>query len=56
MPFGPTTFTLIHVVLSLVGIFAGLVVAGGLVAGRRLDGWTGLWRRVYVWERWSRST
>src|SRR5512146_3464406 len=36
MPFGPTTFTLIHVVLSLVGIFAGLV------AGRRLDGWTGL--------------
>ncbi len=36
-----TTFTLIHVVLSLVGIIAGLVVAGGLVAGRRLDGWTG---------------
>ena len=36
-----TTFTLIHVVLSLVGIVAGLVVAGGLVAGRRLDGWTG---------------
>lgn len=42
MLFGITTFTLIHVVLSLVGIFAGLVVAGGLVAGRRLDGWTGL--------------
>ena len=42
MPFGLTTFTLIHVVLSLVGILAGLVVAGGLVAGRRLDGWTGL--------------
>ena len=37
-----TTFTLIHVVLSLVGIVAGLVVAGGLVAGQRLDGWTGL--------------
>jgi len=37
-----TTFTLIHVGLSLVGIFAGLVVAGGLVAGKRLDGWTGL--------------
>jgi hypothetical protein len=36
------TFTLIHVVLSLVGIVAGLVVVGGLVAGRRLDGWTGL--------------
>jgi len=29
-------------VLSLVGIIAGLVVAGGLVAGRRLDGWTGV--------------
>lgn len=36
------TFTLVHVVLSLVGIFAGLVVAGGLVAGKRLDGWTGV--------------
>ena len=37
-----TTFTLIHVVLSLVGIVAGLVVAGALIAGQRLDGWTGL--------------
>jgi len=37
-----TTFTLIHVALSLVGICAGLVVAGGLVAGKRLDGWTGV--------------
>ena len=35
-------YTLIHVVLSLVGIVAGLVVAGGLVAGKRLDGWTGV--------------
>jgi hypothetical protein len=42
MTFGITTFTLIHVVLSLVGIFAGLVVAGGLVAGKRLNGWTGV--------------
>ncbi len=40
--FDITTFTLIHVVLSLVGIFAGLVVAGGFVAGKRLDGWTGV--------------
>jgi hypothetical protein len=37
-----TTFTLLHVLVSVVGIVAGLVVAGGLVAGRRLDGWTGL--------------
>ncbi|MBI3530605.1 MAG: hypothetical protein HY067_21880 [Betaproteobacteria bacterium] len=34
------TFTLIHVVLSLVGIIAGLVVVGGLMAGVRFDGWT----------------
>lgn len=40
---GITTFTLIHTVLSLLGIFAGLVVAGGLVAGKRLDGWTGVY-------------
>jgi hypothetical protein len=42
MIFGITTFTLIHVLLSLVGIFAGLVVAGGLASGKRLDGWTGI--------------
>lgn len=42
MIFNITTFTLIHVALSLVGIFTGLVVAGGLVAGKRLDGWTGV--------------
>lgn len=39
MIFGITTFTLIHVLFSLVGIVAGLVVAGGLAAGRRLDRW-----------------
>jgi hypothetical protein len=42
MPFDIVTFTLIHTVLSLLGIVAGLVVAGGLLAGRRLEGWTGL--------------
>lgn len=36
------TFTLIHVLLSLVGIFAGLVVAGGLMAGVRFGRWTAL--------------
>jgi hypothetical protein len=35
-----STFTTVHVVLSLVGIFAGLVVMFGLVAERRLDAWT----------------
>ena len=34
-----TTYTLIHTVLSLVGIVAGLVVAGALASGTRLDRW-----------------
>jgi len=42
MVFGLTTFTLIHVVLSLVGIFAGLVVAGGFIAGKQVNRWTGV--------------
>jgi len=42
VPFDIPTFTLFHVVLSLVGIVAGLVVVGGLMAGVRLDGWIGL--------------
>lgn len=35
-----STFTTVHTVLSLVGICAGLVVMFGLIAGKRLDGWT----------------
>jgi hypothetical protein len=35
-------YTLVHVLLSLVGMFAGLVVVGGFAAGKRLDGWTGV--------------
>ena len=35
-------FTLIHVVISVVAIIAGLVVVGGLLAGARLDGWSAL--------------
>lgn len=42
MIFDITAFTLAHVLLSLVGLVAGLIVAGGLVSGKRLDGWTGL--------------
>lgn len=44
MIFGMTlaTYTLVHVVLSLVGIGSGLVVLFGLLAGKRLAGWTGL--------------
>jgi len=36
------TFTLIHVLISVVGIISGLVVVGGLMAGARLEGWTAL--------------
>ena len=42
MIFDLLTFTLVHVVLSVVGIVAGLVVVGGLMAGVRIDGWTGV--------------
>src|SRR6266516_6774459 len=33
-------YTIIHVLISLVGIFAGLIVLFGMLAGKRLDGWT----------------
>jgi hypothetical protein len=33
-------FTLLHVVISLVGIGSGFVVLYGLTASKRLDGWT----------------
>src|SRR6266576_1507783 len=33
------TFTLVHTVLSLVGIVAGLVAAGAIATGTRLDRW-----------------
>ena len=36
------TYTFIHVVISLVGIFSGFVVMYGLLAAKRLDGWTAL--------------
>src|SRR5258705_11838709 len=42
MIFGMTTFTFVHVVISLVGIASGLVVLFGLLTGKWLDGWTAL--------------
>ena len=36
------TFTIVHVVISLIGIGSGLVVLAGLLAAKRLDGWTAL--------------
>jgi hypothetical protein len=42
MILGMTTFTFVHVLISLVGILSGLVVLFGLIAGKGLDGWTAL--------------
>jgi hypothetical protein len=42
MILGMTTFTFVHVTISLMGILSGLVVVFGLIAGKRLDGWTAL--------------
>jgi hypothetical protein len=42
MIFGLTTFALVHVLLSLIGIFSGFVVVFGLLAAKTLDGWTKL--------------
>ena len=36
------TFTLFHVVISLVGIASGLIVVYGLLTGKRLDTWTAI--------------
>jgi len=33
-------YTIIHVLISLIGIFTGLVVLVGMLAGKRLKGWT----------------
>jgi hypothetical protein len=48
MIFGVTTFTFVHVVISLMGILSGFVVAFGLVAGKRLDGWTAVFLTTTV--------
>ena len=37
-----TTFTKVHVVISLIAILAGFLVAYGLLTAKRFDGWTAL--------------
>ena len=37
-----SAFTTLHVILSLIGIVAGIVVVLGLIADKRLPGWTAL--------------
>lgn len=34
------TFTILHVIISLIGLLAGVVVAAGLISGRQSGGWT----------------
>ena len=35
-----STFTLVHVVISLIALVAGFVVVYGLLTSRQLEGWT----------------
>lgn len=40
MSLGLTVFTLVHVVISLIGIVSGLVVVYAFLAAKELNGWT----------------
>ncbi len=42
------TYTLVHVLISLVGIASGFVVLIGLVAGKRFDRWTAVFLATTV--------
>jgi hypothetical protein len=43
-----STYTLVHVVISLVGIASGLVVLFGMIESRKLPGWTALFLATTV--------
>jgi hypothetical protein len=43
-----SSFTLVHVVLSLIGIFSGLILLFAMLGGKRLDGWTALFLATTV--------
>lgn len=42
------TFTIIHVIISLVGIISGFVVLAGLIKGERMEGWNMLFLLMTV--------
>jgi hypothetical protein len=48
MIFDLQTLTIVHVVISLLGIGSGFVVVLGLLKGERLDGWTALFLAAMV--------
>jgi hypothetical protein len=43
-----SAFTQLHVVISLVGIFAGLIVVFGMFGSKRMPGWTALFLATTV--------
>jgi hypothetical protein len=43
-----STFTLLHVLISLAGIGSGLIVVYGMLSGKRLDGWTAIFLTTTV--------
>jgi len=43
-----STFTLIHVLISLAGIGSGFIVVYGLLTGKRLGGWTAIFLSTTV--------
>ena len=43
-----STFTVMHVVLSLIGIFSGIIVLVGMLSANRLTGWTALFLATTV--------
>jgi len=48
---GLAAFTLFHVILSLIGIFSGLVVVFGFITAKRLNGWT----LLFLWTTLATS-
>jgi len=43
-----TIFTVVHVIISLLGIAAGFVVMAGMLGGRLVKGWTGFFLAMTV--------
>jgi hypothetical protein len=48
MSTGLAIFTLVHVAISLVGIFSGFVVLFGLLNAKRMEGWTAIFLATTV--------
>jgi hypothetical protein len=42
------TFTMLHVIISLVGIATGLIAVWGMLTGKRYEGWTALFLATTV--------